>query len=486
MKKGILAGAAAAAAVPVSILTAKTIALKKPLPSGESVISYTPDEEKKYASLLSEMIKVPTVSVKEGENYDDFLKFRERLSELFPLVFTKLEKHYLNGNILLLWKGSKSTGNGGSLLMGHQDVVPVDQAGWTKDPFSGEIENGIIWGRGAMDCKSTLCCEMQAVEELLEEGFVPEKDIWLFASCNEEISGGGVEAAAQYFKDRGIKLDSVMDEGGAVVDGIFPGLKAPCSAVGVVEKGFVNIKFTAKGSGGHASTPSRHSPIARLADFVSEVDRKSLFTREYITPVPEMFSTVAPYLPFPLRMVLGNMNVFGGLVKKVLPAVSSQAGAFIATTAAFTMSGGSTAPNVLPDEAYVICNVRPSVHQNADESVAVLKKIADRHGIETEVLYKKNASNTTPVDSDEFRYLTACIEKCLPDTIPVPYLMTGGTDSRTFEPVCDNVLRFTPTRLTGEQLAAMHAANENINSSAIAEGVKFYKYYLTYKNKGDK
>jgi carboxypeptidase PM20D1 len=273
-----------------------------------------------------------------------------------------------------------------------------------------------------------------------------------------------------------------MDEGGAVVDNMIPGLKYPASGVGVVEKGFVNVKFIARSAGGHASTPPKNTPIARLSAFVTEVEKKDIFKKKMVTPIPEMFGYVTPYLPFVLRFMLGNLWLFKGLVTRVLAMVSPMAGALVKTTAAFTMSGGSAAPNVLPDEAWIICNMRPSVHQNADESVAAIKKIADKYGIETEVLYKRDASAVTDSGSDEFRFLMDCISACLPDTVPTPYMMTGGTDSRRFEIVCDNVLRFTPTRLTPAQIAAMHAANENVGVKALAEGVKTYKYYIEKYN----
>ena len=252
--------------------------------------------------------------------------------------------------------------------------------------------------------------------------------------------------------------------------------------MGVVEKGFVNLKFTARSQGGHSSTPPKNTPIARLSKFVAEVEKKDLFQKKMVTPVPEMFTAVAPYLPFYFRFLLGNLWLFKGLVARVLPMVSPMAGAFVKTTAAFTMSGGSEAANVLPDKAWVICNMRPSVHQNAEESIAAIKKIAEKYDIETEVLYARDASATTNVTGEEFRFLTDCIAKCFPDTVVTPYMMTGGTDSRRFEIVCDNVLRFTPTRLTPQQLAAMHAANENIGVQALAEGVKTYKYYLKRYN----
>lgn len=440
-------------------------------------ISWTKEEEDKYAKVLSDMIKVSTVSKARGEDYSDFLQLQKVMERHYPNIFATLEKHDFEGNILRCWKGTNPS-KGAILLMGHQDVVPAAEKEWTRDPFSGAIEDGCIHGRGAMDCKSTLSAEWDAVEELIAEGFTPEEDIWLFSSVNEEISGGGAIDAAKYLKEKGIRLNAVLDEGGAVIGNVFPGLSKPCAAIGIVEKGFCNIKFTARGKGGHASTPPKNTPIARLGMFISEVEKTDPFKRELVTPIPEMFESIAGHLIFPLRLVMSNLWLFKGLLAKVLPLFSPMAGAFVRTTCAFTMAEGSEAPNVIPDCASVICNMRPSVHQKAEESIDVLRRIAKKYDIETEVLLSRDPSNVADHSGKEFKYLQKCIEKAIPDVVPIPYLMTGGTDCRQFELVSDNCLRFTPTRLTPEQLAAMHAANESIGVSALAEGVKFYKYYI--------
>ncbi|MBR3767108.1 MAG: M20/M25/M40 family metallo-hydrolase [Clostridia bacterium] len=459
------------------ICVVRAVKVKKSPSEKKPAISWTKEEEEKYAKALSEMVKVPTVSKKKGEEYSDFLKLQEVMEKLYPNIFQKLEKHDFEGNILRLWKG-KNSSKGAILLMGHQDVVPAAEKEWTRDPFSGAIEAGCIHGRGAMDCKSTLSAEWSAVEELLEEGFIPEEDIWLFSSVNEENSGGGAIDAAKWFKEQGIRLNAVLDEGGAVIGNVFPGLSQPCAAIGIVEKGFCNLKFIAKGAGGHSSTPPKNTPIARLAMFMAEVEKTDPFKRELVSPIPEMFTSIAGHLIFPLRLVMSNLWLFKGLLSKVLPLFSPMAGAFVRTTCAFTMASGSEAPNVIPDEAYVICNIRPSVHQKAEESIEVLRNIAKKYDIETEVLLSRDPSNVSSPEGKEFNYLKKCIEEAIPDVVPIPYLMTGGTDCRQFELVSDNCLRFTPTRLTPEQLAAMHAANESIGVSALAEGVKFYKYYI--------
>lgn len=464
------------------ICLVRAVRSRKKLPEVSPAISWTAEEERRYAEILSSLVKIPTLSRRQGESWETFSVYQEKLRALFPKIFETAECHDVDGNILLRIRGSAPE-KGGVLLMGHQDVVPAEgQEGWIYPPFSGEIAEGKVWGRGAMDCKSTVCAEWIAVEELLNEGFSFKEDLWLFSSRNEENAGGGSELAAAYLEKNGVRLNAVLDEGGAVVTGVFPGLHSPCAAIGVAEKGFVNLKFTARGKGGHASTPPKNTPIVRLSRFISEVEKKEPFRKKFVSPIPEMFSVIAGYERFPLRFVMSNLWLFGGVLKRVLPKVSPMAGAFISATAAFTQSGGSPAPNVLPDSAYVICNVRPSLHEGAEECIGILRKIAQKYDIETEVLFKKEPSLVTDFSGEACRFLCAAVAEALPDTVVIPYLMTGGTDSCRFENVCDNIFRFTPTRLTKQQLDAMHAPNENLSVSALAEGAKVYKYYLEKYN----
>ncbi|HBL40312.1 MAG TPA: hypothetical protein DDY98_01560, partial [Ruminococcaceae bacterium] len=215
-----------------------------------------------------------------------------------------------------------------------------------------------------------------------------------------------------------------------------------------------------------------------LSAFVNEMEKKHPFRCAISPMVKAMFEGAAAYMSFPLRLVLANLWLFGPLLTFVLPKASPYGEAFLSTTFAFTMSGGSLTPNVIPDEAYVVCNLRPSEHQNAEESLKVLKKIADKYDLEFEVMYARNASACAKLDGEEFAYLMKCIRECYPDAGGLPYLMTGGTDCRQFEVLSDSCLRFCPIKMNAQQLSAMHAANENIGIPELATSVKFYKYFI--------
>lgn len=461
----------------------RAIKIKAKPAEGEGKATYTPEEEAKYAKMLSAMVQVPTISVPESEkagkevDISEFDKLQAVMEENFPLIFKNTEITKFEGNILFRWKGKDSTKEP-ILLMGHQDVVPAAETTWEHDPFSGAIEGGKVHGRGAMDCKCTVCAEMAAVEELLEEGFVPERDVYLAYSKNEEITGGGVYKIVNYLKEKGIRLACAMDEGGGIVDGILPGMDALCAAVGIVEKGTAHLKFTAEGKGGHSSTPPKDTPIARLSAFVCDVEKHDPFTAKFTPALEAMFTHLAPYQSFPFRLLLGNLWLFKPLLKVAMPMVSPMAKAFLQTTCVFTMSGGSEAPNVIPDHAYVVANIRPSIHQDLDECFSILCNIAAKYDIKGEIILGQSASAVVPLDSEELAYAGQCVKDCFPGYCFTPYLVTGGTDCRDYQPVTDNCLRFTPIRMDSQQLAAMHAANENINTDAVAQGVKYYKYFI--------
>lgn len=466
-----------AIALPTAVAAVRAAKIKAKPNTSKPAISFTKEEEDKYAHMLSEMIKVPTVSLRCNDDLTEFRKLQKVMEELFPLIHKNLEKVDLEGNLLFRWKG-KNPELEGILLMGHQDVVTADEVNWEHDPFSGDICDGKIHGRGAMDCKCTVMAEFAAVEELLAEGFEPERDIYLACSVNEEIGGTGAPMTVAYLKEKGVRLAVVMDEGGAIVQDVIPGMTTDCAAVGIVEKGYVDLKFIASGAGGHSSTPPRDTPIARLSAFVTEVEKKRPFKKKITEPCEVMFKSCAPYLGFGFRFVLANMKVFEPVLTKVLPLVSPFAEAFIATTCVFTMCGGSRTPNVIPDEAYVIANIRPAIHQDAEESIEILKKIAKKYDLRCEIIRSTPVSAVSSPDSDELKYLHDCVTACCPDVCFTPYYITGGTDCRNYQEVCDNCLRFCPIRMDPQQQSAMHAANENIGTAAVAEGVKFYKYFL--------
>ena len=444
------------------------------IPSKRSTYEPAPDPQRaaRYAEKLSRMVRCETVSVPGEAQREKFLAFHRELESLFPLVHAKLEKTEIDGNLLFFWKGKSSEKP--LVLMSHQDVVPAEGA-WERPPFSGEIADGKVWGRGASDTKCSVMAFFQAVEELLETGFVPEHDVYLSSSCTEEWAGDGCPKLVAELKHRGVRPYIVCDEGGGIISEPMGGIHGNFAMIGVFEKGKADVRFTARSDGGHASTPKPHSPIANLAAFVNDVETHRVFRRRLPKEVAAMFETLAPYASFPMKWIFGNLWLFRPVLLQVLPAISAQAGAMIRTTIAFTMQTGSAACNVMPQEATVSANMRFIPHQGMKESLEIIRKRAEKHGLETEVLAATDYTPSADLNGDAFRTLCGVAAETFPGCPASPYVMTGATDARFYQEICDHVFRFAPVIYGPEQMKGMHGLNENIEISCLPGAVDFYR-----------
>ena len=444
------------------------------IPSKKS--EYTANEDEAYslklAEKLSTMVSYDTTSHSDVSERDKFLGFHKILEQLFPLVHKNLEKTEIDGNLLYYWKGKSS--DKPILLISHQDVVPAEGE-WIHEPFSGDICDGKVWGRGTADTKASLMGFFQAAEELLEEGFVPPTDVYLASSCTEEWAGDGAPKIVNELKRRGVELFLVCDEGGGIIGEPIGGIHGNFAMVGVFEKGKADVKFTARSTGGHASAPGSKTPIARLSAFVNEMENHSPFKKKMLPEVSAMFKALAPYASSGLKLVLSNLWLFAPVLKIVLPKISAQAGAMLKTTIAFTMQSGSDAYNVIPQEATLGANMRFIPHQGEKESLAIVSHMAEKYNIEMEVIHSNDF--TPPVDIKGSAY--KLVEKVINDSFPglpsSPYVMTGATDAQFYQPVCKSCIRFAPVIFGPEQMKGMHGLNENIEYNCLPGAVRFYK-----------
>ena len=453
------------------------IAVVRTLLSPKKTSDYTPQEDEQealqLAKKLSAMIRVDTTSHAGGDDPERFRAFHKTLAELFPLVFSKLEKAEIDGNLLFYWKGRSSEKP--ILLMSHQDVVPAEGE-WLHAPFSGDIADGKVWGRGASDTKCSVMAFFEAVERLLAEGFTPPTDVYLASSCTEEWAGDGAPKLVQELQRRGVELFLLCDEGGGIISEPIGGIPGNFAMVGVFEKGKADVKFTAKSTGGHASAPGKHTPIARLAAFVNEIETHSPFKKKLLPEVAAMFRTLSGYASsFGLRLLLGNLWLFSPLLKAILPAVSAQAGAMLKTTIAFTTQSGSDAYNVIPQEATLGANMRFIPHQGEQESLAIIQKLAEKHGLSTEVLHSNDFTPPVDIRGEAFTLFTRVIGETFPGLAASPYVMTGATDAQFYQPVCKSCIRFAPVIYGPEQMKGMHGLNENIEYSCLPGAVRFYQ-----------
>lgn len=462
--------------IPAALLALLLVALIRTLLMPSKTAAYHAPAEDDYARMLAEklsaMIKYDTTSHANVHEEEKFLGFHKVLEELFPLVHEKLERTVIDGNLLYYWKGASRENP--ILLMSHQDVVPAEGT-WTHAPFSGDIADGRVWGRGAADTKCSVMAFFQAVEELLEAGYTPACDVYLASSCTEEWAGDGAPKLVGELKRRGVALYLVCDEGGGIIAEPVGGVKGNFAMVGVFEKGKADVKFTARSTGGHASAPSKHTPIARLSAFVTAVEKHTPFKRQFSPEVRAMFARLAPYAPFGLKLVFGNLWLFAPVLKPLLGSISAQGGAMLQTTIAFTVQSGSDAYNVIPQEATLGANMRFIPHQGMDESLAVIEALAKKYGLSMEALHANDYTAPVDIHGAAFRQVEAVIEKTFPGLPVSPYVMTGATDAQFYQCICPSCIRFAPVIYGPEQMKGMHGLNENIEVNCLPGAVKFYQ-----------
>lgn len=431
-------------------------------------------DEQKAISDLAAMIRCKTVSDTDEtkEDFAEFEKFEALLPELFPQVYKTCELiRPSKKSLLFRWKGKDSSRC--RVLMAHYDVVSVEESLWTKPAFEGLIEDGFLWGRGTLDTKGTLNGVMQAVEQKIKEGFVPENDVYLAFSGNEETNGYGAPAIVAYFKEKGIRPVLVCDEGGAVVENVFPGVKESCALVGIAEKGLCNMRFSVQGKGGHASAPPAHTAVGMLSRACAEVESKP-FPVKLSKPAKEMFDILGRRSTFVYRMIFANLWLFGGLLNKICKKSGGELNALIRTTVAFTQMSGSKGMNVLPPYAEMVANLRLMCGDTVESAKQYLEKVINDENIKIDVVYGMNPSNISETSGEAWEKMCAAISGTWKGVIVSPYLMLACSDSRHYGEISDHVYRFSAMALSKEERASIHGNDEKIPVEKIVQTVEFY------------
>ncbi len=431
-------------------------------------------DENGAASRLGEMIRKKTIFSPDADSGDmaEFQAFRDLLPVLYPEAHKVLDREIIAGHSMLYrWKG---TASGEPLvLMSHFDVVPADDAGWTRPAFSGDVFEGRVWGRGSLDTKCTLASAFEAVEMLVKQGFTPTRDIYLSFGHNEETGGDGTPAIVQHLTKLGITPGFVLDEGGAVVKGVFPGVSKPLAMVGVAEKGVTDIELSVSSAGGHSATPPRRGAAWRLARAIVRIEAKP-FPAALPSATKAMFSRIAPYAPFGLRLVLANLWIFERLLTTVFGKLGGELNAICRTTTVVTMLEGSKAPNVLPAEAKAVVNIRIAIGSSVEAMMTYLKTVINDPLVKMRMLLPGEPSPVSEIQGEQFMVLSRTIGEVYPDAVVVPYIVLGGTDARHYAQVSKHVYRFSPYEFSKAERASMHAVNESISIASLAKGVEFY------------
>jgi len=438
------------------------------------------------AERLGLAVQIPTLSYLEPEKFDRdaFLELHRLLKTLYPKVHAQLKVEPVNDlSLLYTWEGSNPELKP-IMLISHLDVVPADDEGWTYPPFSGEIAEGFVWGRGTLDVKNGVIGVLEAVEYLLKEGFQPERTVYLGFGHDEEVSGRhGAVVICKLLKSRGVELGSLLDEGGAVIEGFLPGVDTPVAVIGISEKGYLSLRLTVSVEGGHSSMPPQETAISILSKAIVNLETKPM--PPHLEVAEFLMSYLGSALPFYQRMLFANTWLFGGILKKQL-SKSHLLNATIRTTTAPTIINAGVKDNVLPGKAEAVVNFRllpgddlRSVYE------MVLERIHDERVVVTpyegEMLEGGAGWEPSPVADSEspyFKALSNLIKAAFPGALVSPYLVMGGTDARHYAPVTDCALRFSPIQMTREDLQRVHGVNERLSIENCARMAAFYIAYI--------
>jgi carboxypeptidase PM20D1 len=427
---------------------------------------------------LQALVRIPSVSDRDPARVDT-TAFDRLLAELrtqFPRLHERLELTRVGSHGLLFrWPGRSS--DMPVVLMAHLDVVPVDEsAPWQHPPFSAEVVDGAIWGRGTLDDKGCVAAICEAAERLLGTGHEPAQDVWLSFGCDEEVSGTAAVAAVDELERRGVRPWLVLDEGGAVAHEAFPGVARPVAAIGVAEKGTTSVELRVEGRGGHASTPARNGPTVRLARAVLRIDRSPMPARVPATTV-DLMRRLAPELPLPLRPVLRRVDRMRPLLARALTSAGPETAAMARTTFAVTTLDGSPALNVIASSASAGVNVRVMPGDTIDDVLAHLRRVVDDPEVRVTVVERGEASPVSPVD-EVFDHLAGLVGEHFPDALVTPYVQAGATDSRHFTRISEHVYRFAPFRMDAAQRRAVHSYDEHLGVDAFLAGIDWYRALL--------
>lgn len=484
MDKKLKIGAAVAA---VTAATVNAVRAAKYVPEKKDATAL-PEERvnvERYTKNLSDAIKIKTISNVDDEKVDwtAFDELHELFRERYPLIHQNLSLEQVGrASLIYKWEG-KNPDLEPIALLGHQDVVPISEGtegDWEHDPFAGEIDNGYLYGRGALDMKNHLIGVLESVETLLEDGFEPERTVYLLFGHNEEIvasSDPGAKRISDLLESRGVRLDSVLDEGGAILPVKVPHIiDKNLAGIGIAEKGYCDFEISISAKGGHSSDPPAHTAVGQLADVIKDIENHQ-FKSEISPLVNDLFERVGRNTSFLARNVMCNTKLLKPALKAVMTKIPASA-SFVRTTTAVTMAKGSPAANILPQKASVTVNFRIMPGMTIDDVEKHLHKVIRNKNVEIKFLGGSNPSNISPTDSRAFKAIEDICFKMNNDNVVAPYLVMSGTDAKHYQNICNNIYRYSPFLIDMKLIFTTHGTNERINTESFKDGIAFFKRYI--------
>ncbi|MBT3252264.1 MAG: M20/M25/M40 family metallo-hydrolase [Candidatus Marinimicrobia bacterium] len=431
------------------------------------------------AENLARAIQFKTISYenKDSIDYQTFTDMHNFIRDTYPALFSNLNVSTINDySLIFKWQGLDSLLDP-VVLMAHQDVVPSGNSDdWTVPPFAGEIIDGFIWGRGALDDKGCMMSLIEATNFLVSTEFKPRRTLFLVLGHDEEIGGqDGALAISKSFESKNINPFLILDEGMAIVDGILPGVEKPVGLIGIAEKGYSTIELLATSKGGHSSMPPDDASINILTKGLQVIAENPL-PADLDGVAKSMFSYLLPQLPLSTRIIFANQWLFNPLIISNLEN-QAETNALIRTTTAFTTFHSGIKENVLPVSAQATINFRLKPGDTIESVEHHVKTLIDDlpiQIIQSNAKFASNPSKISPIDSEGYLLLNKTIRQVFSKTIVAPGLVLGGTDSRHFENLTNSIYRFAPIVFTSEDLKRMHGLDERISIENYAMMVQFY------------
>lgn len=449
-------------------------AMFKPKETGDQHFEDVDFDADAAVNALAELVRCRTVSYEDHSLEDDaeFEKLIGKLPVLYPNVMKTCPLTRFEGRALLFKWAGREAGDP-AVLMAHYDVVPVEEDKWTKPAFDALIEDGIMWGRGTLDTKATFNGILSAAENLIKQGFRPKNDVFFAFSGGEEVNGVGARKIVEYFKTNGVVPSMVVDEGGAVVEGVFPGVKGQCAVIGIAEKGLMNLEYRVSSGGGHASAPSPHTPIGKLAAACAKVEGHP-FPAHFTKPVLEMFDTLGRHSTFLYRVIFANLWCFRGVLDLICKTGGGELNALVRTTVAFTQMDGSKAPNVLPPSASMVSNIRLNPEDTMDSAMAYIGSVIGDSDVKLTKIIGENPSPISRTDCEGWQRVVNAVSGTWRGSLVAPYLMIQCSDSRHYRDLSDKVYRFSAMDLTTAERGTIHGNDEHIRLDTARRAVEFY------------
>ncbi len=434
---------------------------------------------------MSQAIQIATISPEDTTHIDSFHfnQFRTFLEKSYPLVHQHLTRTLIkNYSYIFEWKGTDSSLLP-FILMGHYDVVPVEPSAvklWTVQPFSGEVKNNIIWGRGSVDDKSNVISILEAAEGLLRKGFTPKRTILLCFGHNEESTGTGAIAIVKYLKEKNIKADLVLDEGGEITTDKIKGVKRPVAMIGVAEKGYVTFELSVEKTGGHSSKPDKETSIDILAKALYHLRNKKT-PSSLQEPVKEFLHRASgSSADFVNKLAMSNLWLFEGTVKKIL-SYTPEGDAMQRTTIVPTILESGVRENVIPTNAKAIVNSRININESTKQVQKFIVNAIDDDRVKIKIVgdFNTEPSAVTPINSPAFKMMEETIYKTVDDAIPAPFIMLGATDSRVYREISNGVVNFSPL----VDSKGFHGIDERL---PIADFQRFFNFITIIIKESDK